>query len=179
MLMGFFDDLTTTVGALHGVDKSTAAIAGGLVDPEKLKRPSKPPRKALSKEEKEEGKRRYKELTSQYDKKTKTYTVGDKQIKSAFTPEQGGYYADSSLVDRDSEEPLYFDERVKFGITEYSAAQAASARKPFKRVNRTLSKQRKSIRRQRAIAYGRSGTILTDTLGGKREDKFKKKTLLG
>lgn len=138
--------------------------------------------KPLNTKEKTEGKTRYELLQSQYDKKTKTYTIDGKKVKSKFTPSQGGYFTDKTLgkdkFGDDIDNTLY-DRRASFGITEYSKSFQKSARKPFKRVNRSLIKSRQSNRKQRALAYGRSGTVLTNTLGGGVEDKRKKKTLLG
>lgn len=62
---------------------------------------------------------------------------------------------------------------------EKDAARLASARVPYKRVNTSLTRSRSTNRKQRALTYGRSGTILTGTLGGGTDDKKKKRMLLG
>jgi hypothetical protein len=72
----------------------------------------------------------------------------------------------------------HFTPENKTRLDELQAAEK-SARIPFKRVNPSLIKSRKSRRKKRALAYGRSGTILTSTLGGGKDDKLRKKTLLG
>ena len=116
-------------------------------------------------------------------------------VESQYTPVQGGYYADS-----DRERAAFITGKLEgvvdpktlskteerglapgggFGDVRSGAASQVSARKPFKRVSRSLRKQRKSTRRQRALTAGRKSTILTGTLGDTRDDDLRKKTLLG
>ena len=132
-----------------------------------------------------------------------------KFVKSSYTPEQGGYYADKSLLKDPSKaykartryssgNPyLYYNpERAGYitgsqpGSRKGSAGRdkeikdAAIARKvaatPHKRVNQTIRQNRGNARRERALRKGRQGTILSGTLGGTGEDDRKrKKTLLG
>lgn len=128
--------------------------------------------------------------------------------KSSYTPEQGGYYADKSIKGAGSSKGnpnnyrFYNEERASYisgnatssGISkradggaagrDKATKDAAIARKvaatPRKQVNPTVSGKRRTARRERALRYGREGTILTGTLGGSNTDERKKrKTLLG
>lgn len=135
-------------------------------------------------------------------------------IKSSFTPEQGGYYADQSIL-RDSTRPysrrtrtsrgneyrFYDSSRATYisgknkgtGLSVDQIGQGGAAGRaktkadaegyrkfPARNVNPSLISNRKSRRRKRALQAGRSGTILTGTLGQSQEkDRNYRKTLLG
>lgn len=135
-------------------------------------------------------------------------------IKSDFTPEQGGYYADKSIL-HDPTKPykantyhrsgntyLYYDPNraayitgntkgTKFNETQVGTGGAVGRDKikrdaegyrlfPKRGVNPTVTADRKTRRRRRALQAGRSGTILTGTLGKSDEkERNYRKTLLG
>lgn len=135
------------------------------------------------------------QLQNEYDAEKGGYTIdtpaqGKTKGTSTFyesklTPEQGGYYADKTLSGTDKQSPILYNPDRAEALVDFQKeakvkATAASARIPRKAVNPTVSGKRRTARRERALKYGREGTILTGTLGGSQSDeKKKRKTLLG
>lgn len=149
----------------------------------------------------------YDRLLREYDAKAGGYNVttgtasnrAQQFIKSKFTPGQGGYYADTNLADfvdatRAANISGYYNKLKKPKTTvgggkpgtdfkdlpfeTFDQQQRKSALRPYQRVNPSVKRSRQTNKKQRTLANGRSGTILTSTLGGGSNDK-KRKTLLG